>query len=51
MNHYQLHHLIEAYRARMHQLAAVYGMGDARVLRLSQRLDRLIVAEMRGKGV
>jgi hypothetical protein len=37
---------INAYRKRMHRLAEQYGIGDLRVLRMSQRLDRLIVRAM-----
>ena len=48
MTPYELHRHIEAYRARMHRLAAEYGLSDPRVLRMSQRLDKLIVLEMSG---
>lgn len=41
-----LHLTIEAYRKRMITLAEQYGLGDLRVLKVSQRLDRLIVRAM-----
>ena len=44
-----LHLTIEAHRAKMVQLAGQYGLSDARVLRMSQRLDALIVREMKGE--
>ena len=42
-----LHLRAEALRTRMHRLAAKHGLGDARVLRLSQALDRVVVEIMR----
>ena len=44
-----LHLRAEALRSRMHQAAARYGLGDARVLRISQALDRVVVEIMRGE--
>ena len=42
-----LHLTIEAHRKRMVQLAGQYGLGDARVLRMSRRLDALILRAMK----
>ena len=48
MTPYELHRRIEACRSRMHQLRDRYGLTDARVLRMSKKLDRLILLEMKG---
>lgn len=46
-----LHLRAEALRARMHRMAAMHGLGDPRVLRLSQELDRVVTEIMkRGRG-
>ena len=47
MTTYELHLRAEALRSRMHQAAAKHGLGDPRVLRLSQALDRVVVEIMR----
>ena len=55
MNELALRMKAEALRSRMHQAAAMHGLGDPRVLRLSQALDRVVVEIMRreknGEGV
>ena len=42
-----LHMKAEALRTRMHQAAAKHGLGDARVLRLSRALDKVVVEIMK----
>lgn len=42
--------LIEQERTLMHQLADKYGLGDERTIEQSQRLDGLIVREMKRDG-
>ena len=42
-----LHLRAEALRNRMHRLAAKHGMTDARVLRASRVLDKVVVEIMR----
>lgn len=46
MNPLMLHLAINAYRKRIYRLAEQYGIGDLRVLKVSQKLDRLIVRAM-----
>ena len=48
---YALHLRAEALRTRMHRLAEKHGLGDPRVLRLSQKLDEVVVEIMRKESV
>lgn len=47
-----LHLTIEAHRNRMIKLAEQHGLNDPRVLRMSERLDKVILVAMKqGEGM
>ena len=47
MSDYVLHLRASMLRSRMHSLATKHGLNDLRVLRISKKLDRVVVEIMR----